>query len=673
MANLNDPPNQQGGGARTQLPRRSTVGADYLTTTQLFSQDEESQIQDLTNGADGLVEEQRIQRAFITAVNQYNKKDGRRITFSATADEEARAPEEGDEVDAPAPKSDDATDDDEDLDPASSVIRDILAGLDQGAAQFAAETQARPHYVYNLMGRLCAQLHLLKETNDLLHQSNARNKAAREQLVKAQAATQERLQEATQKITELTNSQEPDPQEESCATVQLAKMKGKNQWYVDTLKDKEKTVDSLNGQVADLMSDNDELLAETKRLKDELNAAKEDLVVASAARGRQASRSEQRAQSLSPYSKAHANTNMAPPPLPTGRQARSQHREQHRERSHSAVSQRYRREATVATVATNNSNVSSASVNLDPEASMAIKTDRSVKDPDKFEGKQGTFYQWLTALTLKLSTCTFRTEGDGLRYVQGFMGGPPWSLVAPRIPTVGNWGKPCPNPFTDVDSMMKLLAERYGEDNTAERAMTAMVSLRQDKQDFNVFYAKYQELQAYCPMADDKQEVHRLQGKLHSRFRNKLADGTDIASLKDLVSRCNRLQTQWESIDAEAATTRQPRSQSKNRGRKKDEDNTTAGALGARKTGSYKINLPASELPQEFRNLPPLTNELRQTMRDSGTCYKCRRQGHTGMQRDKCPLAILEDAYEKRTGKVNQVTVDNDAATEQSGNGEATR
>lgn len=39
----------------------------------------------------------------------------------------------------------------------------------------------------------------------------------------------------------------------------------------------------------------------------------------------------------------------------------------------------------------------------------------------------------------------------------------------------------------------------------------------------------------------DKLEVRRLQGKLNSRFRNKLADGMEIGSLKELVSRCNRL------------------------------------------------------------------------------------------------------------------------------------
>ena len=92
---------------------------------------------------------------------------------------------------------------------------------------------------------------------------------------------------------------------------------------------------------------------------------------------------------------------------------------------------------------------------------------------------------------------------------------------------------------------MKLLLERYGEDNTEERVMNAMVTLRQGKkEDFNTFYVKYQEYQAYHPMGTDKQEIHRLQGKLNNRFREKLADGIDYATPQDLVNRCTRLQTQ---------------------------------------------------------------------------------------------------------------------------------
>jgi hypothetical protein len=563
---------------------------------------------------------------------------------------------------------------DDDLDTTSVVIRDILANLDQGAAEFAREVQAHPVYIYNLMGRLCAQLHLLKEQSDLLQQSNTINKGKREQLAAVHSTLQGRLQDATEKIAEFSREQNP----EGRASAQLKTVQEKNVWYAKTLKEAEQAVNNLNNEVADfatanegLATANEELGKERDHLQGELDAVRETM----ADRGRSPSRHSQHrepAKSLSPWSREHlGGARMAPPPLPASHKNVSKNRV--RSQSPTVQRQLRNREGTAATDQSGFSNASRASVNLDPMASMAIKSDRTVDNPSKFDGKIA-FYPWLTSLTLKLSTTTFREEADGLRFVQGFLSGAPWASVAPRIPTLGGWGKPCPNPFTSVDELITLLQERYGEDNTEEKAMTAMVTLRQsEKQDFNDFYASYQEYAAYCPMGTQKQEVHRLQGKLSSRFRNKLADGMDITSVKELVARCIRLQAQWESIDA--ATVRQPRSQSKNRGRRNNKTDdapaSAAGGSNTKYTGLYRITLPDSELPREYRNMPPLTSEVRQTLRDSGGCYKCRKTGHTGTQRDKCPLAILEDAYEKCT-KVNNVDVEDDSA-EQPGNGIATR
>jgi hypothetical protein len=487
----------------------------------------------------------------------------------------------------------------------------------------------------------------------------------------------ERIAELTQQVANLGQEQNPD--DEARASVQLRSVKAKNDWYATTLKEKEQAVNGMNNGLVEAAIENDELTAERDALKEERDTLEEQVRLAAedAVRGRLMWRGQGREASLSPWSKAHnldgtlkvvSNSMLLPPPLLPNARLRS------KSRSRSGAVHRHLREGTADSGL---SIASNASINLDSTLTMPIKTDRSVESPTKFDGNIGTFYQWLTALTLKLSVCQFRSEEDGLRYVQGFMTGTPWNLVAPRVPTLGGWGKPCPNPFATVDDMMQLLKERYGEDNTEERAMTAMVTLRQtEKQDFNLFYATYQEYQAYCPMSTDKQEIHRLQGKLNSRFRNKLADGMDVSSLKELVARCIRLQSQWESIDAEAPASRQPRSQSKNRGRRGKADDAPAGTVGGNtnaKTGLsiYRVTLPDSELPSEYRNMPPLTSEVRQALRDAGGCYKCRKKGHTGQQREKCPLAILEDAYEKRTSKVNQVQVED--VPEHSGNGMAAR
>jgi hypothetical protein len=120
----------------------------------------------------------------------------------------------------------------------------------------------------------------------------------------------------------------------------------------------------------------------------------------------------------------------------------------------------------------------------------------------------------------------------------------------------------------------------------------------------------------------------------------------------------------------DAPTNSEPRNGRRSR-RKEDEPATSESAIRKSYT---KVDIPVNELPREYRNMPPLTNELRQSLRDSGGCYKCRKHGHTGNQRDKCPLAILEDAYTAKHPNVNQVEV-TAVANEppNSGNGMATR
>lgn len=83
--------------------------------------------------------------------------------------------------------------------------------------------------MYSLIGKLCNSLHLLQEHNDLLYQSNTRNMKMREQLASRHQEDQERLQEATKKITQLAQAQEHDPQEEARASAQLGLMKEKNE------------------------------------------------------------------------------------------------------------------------------------------------------------------------------------------------------------------------------------------------------------------------------------------------------------------------------------------------------------------------------------------------------------------------------------------------------------
>jgi hypothetical protein len=352
---------------RSAPARDFTVGADYLNTRQLFSQD--SQTQELDGDEEGLAEEQRIQSAFLKATEQHSKKGGRRVTFTEVVadDEELTTPDEEDE---------DLADDDLGT---SLTTKDILTNLDGGADQFAKEVQSRPNYVYNLMGKLCNLLRLLQEHNKLLHQSNNRNLKRREQLASQQQETQERLQQAIERINEL--DQDQDPELESRATAQLVKMKEKTQWYTGALKEKEIELNKVNSDMAELTQERDNLDDECARLKEELGNT----------RGRSRSRARTPAErtpaaSLSPFSKAHG---MGPPPAPAPLPNRRNTRQAARSSSNAT---RIRRNVRGATAATDDTSASRATINLDPDSNKAIQVDRSVKDPDKFEGKAGTFY-----------------------------------------------------------------------------------------------------------------------------------------------------------------------------------------------------------------------------------------------------------------------------------------
>jgi hypothetical protein len=319
--------------------------------------------------------------------------------------------------------------------------------------------------------------------------------------------------------------------------------------------------------------------------------------------------------------------------------------------------------------ATHETTSSRVSACVDSSAEKAITTDKGIKDPKSFDGKEGTFQPWLDQMGMKLVTSKFKTEADGMRYVHDFTEGSVWAALRPRIPPL--FGPMCPDPYSTIEEMMTHLSERYGEDNTADKAMTAMGKLTQGtKEDFNAFYAKYQGYQAYCPLLP-VQERHRLQGKLNKTFTDKVEDGTEYASERELATRCSRLQAQ---IGTSSSTTTSDTNNGGRRGRNRGGRDGTGngGSGGGGGSGSRSGNIPNSELPTKYRNLPALTQEMRDTLMKANKCFKCRELGHGQRDRAKCPVAIAEDAYKKKESlKPNHTDVA--AEDEPPGNGSTIR
>jgi hypothetical protein len=79
-------------------------------------------------------------------------------------------------------------------------------------------------------------------------------------------------------------------------------VKSKNDWYVTTLKEKEKAVNEMNNGLAEAAIKNDELTAERDALKEERNTLKEQVRLAAedAVRGRSMWCGQGREASLSP-------------------------------------------------------------------------------------------------------------------------------------------------------------------------------------------------------------------------------------------------------------------------------------------------------------------------------------------------------------------------------------
>jgi hypothetical protein len=530
---------------------------------------------------------------------------------------------------------------------------------------------------------LCRHATNAHEQVDILQVANQHNIESVDYHHAQCLSAHEQIQKLTEEVATLRAAlSNAGPADDNRDRTEAVKQKERADYYKGLLNASQQTVDTLSNEALELTEQSDawkekmeQAVKELAELKDKNN---------NRVRGRSPSRAEShvREASLSPFAKAQLalRNNMGPPPRPNNSNADRSHlgerstRRTHREpstRRHRADSSTSRHRDMSATPDhlrnerqdTADSNVSHASGRVNPRSDKAVSVDRSIKEPEQFNGTTG-FYQWLSQMELKLSSATFQTDADGLRYVRSFLKDSAWNAVNPRIPSV--FGKPCPNPFRTVKDMLEWLVERYGEDNTEEKAMTAMANLKQGpRQDFNAFYAKYQEYQAYCPL-DGKQEVHRLMTRLNSTFSNKLKDGTEYATEKELVSRCIRLQAQTETGSVSDDTNAGGRG-GRNRGGRSDDS-------GSKPRGSTR--LPRSELPNKYRNLPALTADLRAKLIDEKRCFKCRELGHSSRDRTKCPITILEDAHAKKHEalKPNHTDVAADGDPEKdSGNGGATR
>jgi hypothetical protein len=203
--------------------------------------------------------------------------------------------------------------------------------------------------------------------------------------------------------------------------------------------------------------------------------------------------------------------------------------------------------------------------------------------------------------------------------------------------------------------MLKHLASRYGTYDHQGKAFGKFATLNQGKNEsFSDFYVKYSEVAPYLHMTAEN-EILQFKSKLNARYRGKIV-GEKFLTVEELVARCENLESDFEYNDAlnkAAETEKKDNPRTTRSGRSYNSNTTTTGTGG-------EGRLRREDLPEEFRNLPPLTTEEHRRCEKEGLCKRCRRKGHMQMEKDKCPLFQWEMAAKERRLNNSNTTVTDD-------------
>jgi hypothetical protein len=498
-----------------------------------------------------------------------------------------------------------------------------LQNLDEGldSAKYLRYVTKNPETMYQLLGQLMDLARSSERDRDTLLEANEINKGKYEDLrTKYQSA----VQTATE-LQKLIDSDDNPLHEAARYKEQAEKYRKYAGDYRSQKKQLEDDVIQYKTQISTQTEQIDDLnqqVLDIETLKQEISDLK---AAAQAAGGGQRGRTRERRE----------RTSMSRSLSRARRGGTAPSKSRSRVRSPSArLPPCYGRETTAVA----NASITTHSVTINPNQTKGIDVGRNIPNPSKFGGDSKEFYPFIAGLELKLQEASFKTEVDGMKYVQGFLTGAAWSLVRPRVPT--DLGIPCANPYETVHQMLKHLSSRYGTHDHQGKAFSKFATLVQGRDEsFSDFYVKYSEVAPYLEMSAEN-EVLQFKSKLNSRYRNRLV-GEKFYTVEELVSRCENLESDFEVNDALNKTSDSNKEKRTTRsGRSYDAESSSGGSTSNRTR--------RADLPEEFRNLPPLTTDEHRRCEREGLCKRCRQKGHYQKDTDKCPLAQFEKAAKEK-------------------------
>lgn len=241
-------------------------------------------------------------------------------------------------------------------------------------------------------------------------------------------------------------------------------------------------------------------------------------------------------------------------------------------------------------------------------------------DPDKFNGEKSDLRRFTTQMVAKM-----RANGD--RFPE------PYNRVAYTINRLSGKASDQVMPyiddkysrFPDYTTVLELLEKAFGDPNKADNARRSLVSLRQNNKDFNTFLAEFQRLavessypEAALPIMLEDKLSREMQAMLKFMPPPDMGYLAFIHHLQELDRRNQKFTTPvpkpWIP-PVSAPTYATPRQ-------------VDRGQL----TGD----------PMDLntrRSLQPLTETERQRLKETGSCFRCRKPGHMASQCPEFPLS----------------------------------
>lgn len=282
-----------------------------------------------------------------------------------------------------------------------------------------------------------------------------------------------------------------------------------------------------------------------------------------------------------------------------------------------------------------------------PSLGEALKTSRTIPDPDKFSGTSDTlaFDEWTDSLANKFSVTTFRDVPTALHYVLSRTTGTAHGMIKPSIPSIMKLrgsAEYADGHFSSVRECLQSLQDHFGEYDVVGNAQYEMDRLTMGSSDkFSDFYPKFQKINAYLPKvtgpAGQKTETHKLYAKLSAKYKNALRLH-DYSTMPKLIKLCQKLQQENAVMDD-----LHPRqNQASDKANKKTPNQASNKAPEPPAVGATTTGLKAwKDRPEEFRSLPKMTPELKLQLDAENKCRRCRRAGHTPND-SICPLSEYE-------------------------------